>query len=134
MLLPTADLVVCALSMLAVDLAIAHDWPSHAAKSVSLAARKLRTVAYPADDVMNPELEFVFRVVHYRAGRFGVGTVIAATVIGDIAYVSRYPAADTFDSYNGTAPIEVSSGRCKDLPALHARQPPAQRPYDSLCT
>jgi transposase len=46
-------------------------------------------------------------------GPFGVDPVIAATVIGEVAYVSRYPAADTFASYNGTAPIEVSSGNCK---------------------
>ena len=44
---------------------------------------------------------------------FGVGPVIAATVIGDVADVSRFPAADRFASYNGTAPIEVSSGSRK---------------------
>jgi hypothetical protein len=44
---------------------------------------------------------------------FGVGPVIAATVIGDVADVSRFPAADTFASYNGTAPIQVSSGSRK---------------------
>jgi transposase len=44
---------------------------------------------------------------------FGVGPVIAATVIGDTGDVSRFPTADRFASYNGTAPIEVSSGRRK---------------------
>jgi transposase len=44
---------------------------------------------------------------------FGVGPVIAATVIGDVADVSRFPTADKFASYNGTAPIEVSSGSRK---------------------
>jgi transposase len=44
---------------------------------------------------------------------FGVGPVIAATVIGDVADVSRFPDADKFASYNGTAPIEVSSGSRK---------------------
>jgi transposase len=41
---------------------------------------------------------------------FGVGPVIAATVIGDVADVSRFPGRDCFAAYNGTAPIEVSSG------------------------
>src|SRR4029077_17438986 len=44
---------------------------------------------------------------------FGVGPVIAATVIGDAATIPRFPTADRFASYNGTAPIEVSSGSRK---------------------
>jgi transposase len=44
---------------------------------------------------------------------FEVGPVIAATVLGDVADVSRFPSADKFASYNGTAPIEVSSGNRK---------------------
>ena len=43
-------------------------------------------------------------------GIFGVGPVIAATVIGDAADVSRFPSRDRFAACNGTAPIEVSSG------------------------
>ena len=43
-------------------------------------------------------------------GIFGVGPVIAAAVIGDVRDVSRFPSRDHFASYNGTAPIEVSSG------------------------
>jgi transposase len=43
-------------------------------------------------------------------GLFGVGPVIAAAVIGDVRYVSRFPNRDHFAAYNGTAPIEVSSG------------------------
>ena len=43
-------------------------------------------------------------------GLFGVGPVIAATVIGDVRHVSRFPGRDHFAAYNGTAPIEVSSG------------------------
>src|ERR1039458_3376122 len=39
---------------------------------------------------------------------FGVGPVIAATVIGDTGDVNRFPSRDHFASYNGTAPIEVS--------------------------
>ena len=43
-------------------------------------------------------------------GIFGVGPVIAAAVIGEVRDVSRFPSRDHFASYNGTAPIEVSSG------------------------
>ena len=41
---------------------------------------------------------------------FGVGPVIAATVIGDVRDVSRFASRDRFAACNGTAPIEVSSG------------------------
>jgi transposase len=41
---------------------------------------------------------------------FGVGPVIAATVIGDVRDVSRFGGRDHFAAYNGTAPVEVSSG------------------------
>ena len=41
---------------------------------------------------------------------FGVGPVIAAAVIGDVRDVSRFGGRDHFAAYNGTAPIEVSSG------------------------
>jgi transposase len=44
---------------------------------------------------------------------FGVGPVVAATVIGSVAGVSRFPGRDAFAAYNGTAPIEVSSGNRK---------------------
>jgi transposase len=43
-------------------------------------------------------------------GLYGVGPVIAAAVIGDVRDVSRFPGRDHFAAYNGTAPIEVSSG------------------------
>jgi transposase len=43
-------------------------------------------------------------------GLFGVGPVIAATVIGGVKDVSRFPGRDHFAAYNGTAPIEISSG------------------------
>jgi transposase len=46
-------------------------------------------------------------------GVFGVGPVIAGIIIGDIADVSRFPGRDHFASYNGTAPVEVSSGNRK---------------------
>src|ERR1022692_1225338 len=44
---------------------------------------------------------------------FGVGPVIAATVIGCAVDVSRFASRDHFAAYNGTAPIEVSSGNRK---------------------
>jgi len=44
---------------------------------------------------------------------FGVGPVIAGTIIGDIADVSRFPGRDHFAAYNGTAPAGVSSGNRK---------------------
>jgi hypothetical protein len=43
-------------------------------------------------------------------GLFGAGPVIAAAVLGDVRTVSRFPGRDHFAAYNGTAPIEVSSG------------------------
>src|SRR5450631_4895948 len=46
-------------------------------------------------------------------GVFGVGPVIAGTIIGDVGDVSRFPGRDHFAAYNGTAPIEVSSGNRK---------------------
>jgi transposase len=46
-------------------------------------------------------------------GIFGVGPVVAATVIGAVRDVSRFPDRDHFAAYNGTAPIEVSSGNRK---------------------
>ena len=44
---------------------------------------------------------------------FGAGPVIAATIIGGVRDVSRFLGRDHFAAYNGTAPIEVSSGQRK---------------------
>jgi transposase len=41
---------------------------------------------------------------------FGVGPVIAATIIGQVGDPARFPTRERFASYNGTAPIEASSG------------------------
>jgi transposase len=43
-------------------------------------------------------------------GIFGVGPVIAGTVIGDVRQVFRFGSRDHFAAGNGTAPVEVSSG------------------------
>ena len=50
---------------------------------------------------------------HHPDQIFGVGPVVAATVIGDVRDVARFPGRDHFAAYNGTAPIEVSSGAAK---------------------
>jgi hypothetical protein len=42
---------------------------------------------------------------------FGVGPVIAGTVIGDIGSITRFATRDHFAACNGTAPVEVSSGQ-----------------------
>jgi transposase len=41
---------------------------------------------------------------------FGVGPYVAGTVIGYVVDVGRFADRDHFAAYNGTAPIEVSSG------------------------
>jgi transposase len=44
---------------------------------------------------------------------FGVGPVIAGIVLGEVEDVSRFRDRDRFAAYNGTAPVEVSSGNRK---------------------
>ena len=41
---------------------------------------------------------------------FGVGPFVAATVVGVTGDIARFPTRDRFAAFNGTAPIEVSSG------------------------
>jgi transposase len=41
---------------------------------------------------------------------FGVGPAVAAAVIGDAGDIFRFASKDHFAAYNGTAPVEVSSG------------------------
>jgi transposase len=41
---------------------------------------------------------------------YGVGPIIAATLIGYSGDVRRFPTAGHYAAYNGTAPIELSSG------------------------
>jgi transposase len=40
----------------------------------------------------------------------GVGPVVAATVLGLVGDITRFPNRDRFAAYHGTAPIEASSG------------------------
>ena len=43
-------------------------------------------------------------------GIFGVGPVIAARILAEVGDAARFPDKDHFASYNGTAPIDASSG------------------------
>jgi transposase len=40
---------------------------------------------------------------------YGVGPIVAATVLGQVRDIRRFPSPDRFASYNGTAPIKVAS-------------------------
>jgi transposase len=41
---------------------------------------------------------------------FGIGSILAAKIIGTIGDVARFPTKARFASYSGTAPVEASSG------------------------
>ena len=41
---------------------------------------------------------------------YGVGPVVAAFLIGYTSNIGRFASADHYAAYNGTAPIEASSG------------------------
>ncbi len=41
---------------------------------------------------------------------FGIGPVIAGRILAEAGDVARFPTKDAFASYNGTAPIDASSG------------------------
>jgi transposase len=41
---------------------------------------------------------------------FGIGPILAATIIGAVGNVGRFPSKAHFASYSGTAPLEASSG------------------------
>ena len=43
-------------------------------------------------------------------GLFGIGPVIAGRILAEAGDVARFATKDNFASYNGTAPIDVSSG------------------------
>jgi len=43
-------------------------------------------------------------------GLFGVGPVVAGRILAEVGDVARFATKDTFASYNGTAPIDASSG------------------------
>ncbi|MDP9209579.1 MAG: transposase [Actinomycetota bacterium] len=41
---------------------------------------------------------------------YGIGPILAATLLGQTGDITRFPDRDHFASYTGTAPIEASSG------------------------
>ena len=41
---------------------------------------------------------------------YGIGPILAATIIGHTGHISRFPTAGHYARYNATAPIEASSG------------------------
>jgi transposase len=41
---------------------------------------------------------------------YGIGTILAARIIGTVGNVTRFPSKAHFASYSGTAPLEASSG------------------------
>ena len=43
-------------------------------------------------------------------GIFGIGPVVAGRILAEVGTVTRFPDKDHFASYNGTAPIDTSSG------------------------
>lgn len=43
-------------------------------------------------------------------GLVGVGPVTAAVILGEVGHVDRFPTKHHFASYNGSAPLEASSG------------------------
>ena len=56
---------------------------------------------------------------HRRHGRcqgtglvnlYGVGPLVAGRVLAEVGDVGRFPTKDHFATYNGTAPLDVSSG------------------------
>lgn len=42
---------------------------------------------------------------------YGVGSVVAATLLGEIVDIARYRSRHAFAAANGTAPVAASSGR-----------------------
>ena len=42
---------------------------------------------------------------------FGIGSILAARIIGTVGDVARFPSRGHFASYSGTAPLEASSGQ-----------------------
>jgi transposase len=56
-------------------------------------------------------------------GIFGVGPIIAATILGDAADIGRFPDRDPVRRLQRHRPGRGVLGKAEDLPALPARQP-----------
>ena len=57
---------------------------------------------------------------------FGAGPVIAATMIGYVADVARFPSRDRFAACQRHRPHRGVAGEPEDLPAVPAREPPPE--------
>jgi hypothetical protein len=68
---------------------------------------ELRTVAEQRRATKNRITRIVAAAKTSVTDIYGVGPIFAATVLGR---VGRFPTRDRFAAYNGTAPIDVSSG------------------------
>jgi transposase len=87
-----------------------------AATRLDLAAELLADLRHLDDQIResNKKLATAVRASGTSVtGLFGVGPVVAAIVIGDAADVRRFATRDRFAAWNGTAPVEVSSGEKK---------------------
>jgi transposase len=54
------------------------------------------------------------------AGLFGIGPVIAGRILAEVGDISRFPTKDPFATYNGIAPIDVSSAT-RSVTVCHGR-------------
>jgi transposase len=127
----TRNRIVCRLHAVLCDL-VAGGFPTHI--SAIQAAAVLERIV-PSDAVGEARLELAHELLEdlrrvdeqRRAAKrrltkivaasgtsvshvYGAGPVVTATVIGDVGSISRFPTRDHFAAYNGTAPIEASSG------------------------
>lgn len=71
---------------------------------------ELRTVAQQRRATKNRIARIITASKTSITDIYGVGPIIAATVLGYVGDVRRFPTRDRFAAYNGTAPIDVSSG------------------------
>src|SRR3954454_7711828 len=71
---------------------------------------ELRTIAEQRRATKNRITRIVAAAKTNLTDIYGVGPIVAATVLGYVGDVRRFPTRDRFAAYNGTAPIDVSSG------------------------
>jgi transposase len=72
--------------------------------------RDVRTLDRKIDD-LNGRIEAEVEVSGTTLTEiFGVGPILAATILGTVGDVARFPSKAHFASYSGTAPVEASSG------------------------
>jgi transposase len=83
------------------------------------AARRILAGQFPAGlrriDVQRRDVEKKLAAAVRACGTtvteiFGAGPAVAAAVLGDTGGISRFASPGSFAAYNGTAPVEVSSG------------------------